>query len=191
MSKNRTRPDTGFCNQKKLPKGPNRRNLCRWCQAEVPKGRRTYCGDNCVHEWRIRSDPVYARSLVFRRDQGVCAACGTDCEKTLHTLSKLRGVLHKPLLSGQERLQSDLNLAAMLKELQLRGFRVSESTRFSLPASLWDCDHIIPVAEGGGECGLENLRTLCHPCHRAVTAALRKRLAQQRKKTRQLTIVEL
>jgi 5-methylcytosine-specific restriction endonuclease McrA len=42
--------------------------------------------------------------------------------------------------------------------------------------SLWDADHIVPVAEGGGECDLSNLRTLCLKCHRQATAELRKRL---------------
>lgn len=35
--------------------------------------------------------------------------------------------------------------------------------------SLWDVDHILPVEHGGGGCGLENLRTLCVPCHKAAT----------------------
>jgi 5-methylcytosine-specific restriction endonuclease McrA len=42
--------------------------------------------------------------------------------------------------------------------------------------SLWDADHLLPVAEGGGECDLSNLRTLCLKCHRARTAELRQRL---------------
>ena len=41
--------------------------------------------------------------------------------------------------------------------------------------SLWDADHIVPVVEGGGECDLSNIRTLCLLCHREVTAALRER----------------
>src|SRR5262249_38303914 len=32
---------------------------------------------------------------------------------------------------------------------------------------LWDADHILPVAAGGGECDLSNMRTLCLKCHRA------------------------
>lgn len=28
----------------------------------------------------------------------------------------------------------------------------------------------MPVYAGGGECGIENLRTLCTPCHQVVTA---------------------
>ena len=46
---------------------------------------------------------------------------------------------------------------------------------------LWQADHIVPVIEGGGECTLDNLRTLCTSCHNAETAALRKRLAGSRK----------
>jgi 5-methylcytosine-specific restriction endonuclease McrA len=49
----------------------------------------------------------------------------------------------------------------------------------------WDADHIVPVVEGGGLCGLDNYRTLCHPCHKKVTADLAARLA--RKRSKQLT----
>jgi 5-methylcytosine-specific restriction protein A len=42
--------------------------------------------------------------------------------------------------------------------------------------SLWDADHVVPVVEGGGECDLANIRTLCLKCHRAATAELRNRL---------------
>jgi 5-methylcytosine-specific restriction endonuclease McrA len=38
---------------------------------------------------------------------------------------------------------------------------------------LWDADHILPVSLGGGLCGLDNMRTLCIPCHKEVTRVLR------------------
>lgn len=53
---------------------------------------------------------------------------------------------------------------------------------------LWAADHIVPVVEGGGECGLDNVRTLCIACHRSVTADLRKRLAQNRRLARDLPL---
>jgi hypothetical protein len=56
---------------------------------------------------------------------------------------------------------------ALLKKWGLR-----ESSR----KSLWDADHIVPVAEGGGQCDLSNMRTLCLLCHREATAALRVRM---------------
>ena len=40
---------------------------------------------------------------------------------------------------------------------------------------LWDADHIVPVVEGGGECDLANMRTLCLKCHKLATAELRRR----------------
>ena len=45
---------------------------------------------------------------------------------------------------------------------------------------LWQADHIVPVIEGGGECGLDNYRTLCTACHKAETAKLAKRRADNR-----------
>jgi hypothetical protein len=37
----------------------------------------------------------------------------------------------------------------------------------------WQADHIQAVCEGGGECDLDNYRTLCTPCHMKVTGELR------------------
>lgn len=36
-------------------------------------------------------------------------------------------------------------------------------------AEKWHADHILPVWQGGGCCGLENLRTLCETCHERHT----------------------
>jgi len=44
----------------------------------------------------------------------------------------------------------------------------------------WQADHIVPVAEGGGLCGLEGYRTLCSKCHGKSSGELRKRLNQKR-----------
>jgi 5-methylcytosine-specific restriction endonuclease McrA len=132
-----------------LPKGPNGRCLCRWCNLEVPAGRLTFCSDWCVEEWRLRSDPGHLRERVFERDRGICAACGLDCLAQWRHLKRLRG-------SGRSKA-----VAAW----SLRGRK-----------SLWDADHIVPVAEGGGECDLANMRTLCLKCHRVHSAMLRGRL---------------
>ena len=142
----------GWADRGSLPKGPNGRILCRWCNLEVPKGRVTFCSDWCVEEWRLRSDPGYLREKVFARDQGICAMCAVDCEEAWRNLRRLRG-------------------SARLKACREWGVRAGSRK------SLWDADHIVPVVEGGGECDLENIRTLCLKCHRAATAELRKRRA--------------
>lgn len=54
----------------------------------------------------------------------------------------------------------------------------------------WQADHIKPVIEGGGECGLGNYRTLCIPCHKAETAALRKRMAARRAESKSLPLLD-
>lgn len=44
----------------------------------------------------------------------------------------------------------------------------------------WQADHIVPVVEGGGLCGIENYRTLCTLCHKKATRELVKRLKESR-----------
>jgi hypothetical protein len=131
---------------------PNGRPLCRWCGTEIPEGsrRQTFCsgrratfargsgevileGEGCVHEHCTRSNPGYARDLVWARDRGKCALCPAVCPR--------------------------------------RG-------------NHWQADHVVPVAEGGGSCGLEGLRTLCTACHRAETSKLRLRLRLARAQAR-------
>lgn len=56
----------------------------------------------------------------------------------------------------------------------LRHWGISKRRR----KTLWDADHIVPVIEGGGECDLNNIRTLCLICHRRATARLRQRIRQ-------------
>lgn len=145
--------DAGRVSAAARPVGPNGRALCRWCQLEIlASRRRTFCSDFCVHQWRLRSDPGYLRDQVLARDKGRCAICSTDTLLAFQQLQRSRGESRTELLA-------------------LWGLRSVRARR-----SLWDADHILPVAEGGGECDLDNLRTLCLPCHREVTAALRLRL---------------
>jgi 5-methylcytosine-specific restriction protein A len=140
----------GWIDRQNLDKGENGRNLCRWCNLEVPKGRFTFCSDFCVEEWKLRTDPGFLRERVLARDKGTCVACGTDCLAAFRHIKKLRG-------AARTKALIDWGLKANARQ------------------SLWDADHIIPVVEGGGECDLSNLRTLCLKCHRLVTAQLRQR----------------
>ncbi len=50
-------------------------------------------------------------------------------------------------------------------------------------SSYWDADHIVPVVEGGGECTMANIRTLCVHCHQRVTKDLARRQASRRRQT--------
>jgi 5-methylcytosine-specific restriction enzyme A len=146
----------GRAKKQSLPRGPNDLPLCRWCDLEIlAKRRRTFCSDYCVHQHRLRTDPGYLRDQVFARDRGICAACQADTLAIYNALKRARGP----------------NRAA---GLSIYGMKSITARR-----SLWDADHILPVAEGGGQCDLDNLRTLCLPCHREATAQLRLRLKRQ------------
>jgi 5-methylcytosine-specific restriction endonuclease McrA len=165
--------------------------LCRWCSKPVPRGRRTFCGPPCVDEWGIRTDPGYARRIVEDRDHGICALCGLDTERIKRIAERL-GKLAKGYRDWNEdpapwvmfpsstRRLAQLDILCWLVSLYMgqvvfeNTFHVTESGA-NIPRlrhHLWEADHIVPVVEGGGECGIDNLRTVCLHCHKAATRAL-------------------
>ena len=90
--------------------------------------------------------PGYVRDRVWKRDAGACRLCGFNVGKA-------------------ERLW---------RRQKPRGFDRVARRRWRAARPRWEADHIVPVADGGGECGLENYRLLCRDCHRAVTSQWRK-----------------
>jgi 5-methylcytosine-specific restriction endonuclease McrA len=159
MHPSRTLPG-GRTHHSELPIGPNGLALCRWCELEiVAKRRRTFCSDYCVHQWRLRTDPGYLRDQVFARDRGRCAACQIDSVAAYAALKRARG------------------------PVRAAGLRLYGMSSIASRRSLWDADHILPVAEGGGQCDLDNIRTLCLLCHREATARLRSRLRSSKNST--------
>jgi 5-methylcytosine-specific restriction endonuclease McrA len=121
--------------------------ICRWCRTPVAPPRRTFCGDACVHQWKIRSSPSYVRQQIRKRDKGTCQLCGFNVGKAHREWTRA-----KPPAG---------NRAAR------RQWRAAKPR--------WEADHIVPVADGGGECGLENYRLLCRACHVTVTTEWRTR----------------
>jgi 5-methylcytosine-specific restriction endonuclease McrA len=104
------------------------------------------------------------RAAVFALEGGKCTACGMDC----HALFEQARALDPPqrlnkLLSAGWRLPKSARALENLLQNPKEG-------------DFWQVDHIRAVSEGGGGCGLENLRTLCVPCHNAETETLRSRL---------------
>jgi len=163
MTKQRISPEAGFREASKDAEG---RPLCRRCGGIVRRPRRSWCSAECVHEHKIRSSPTYARSCVFQRDSGVCALCGLDCEsarKKYRALVRRIGALTHRYGDFGDRIHSALGSAIP----------------FSVDQSFWAADHIVPVVEGGGLCGLDGYRTLCLRCHNNVTAELRKRTVRR------------
>ncbi len=124
---------------------------CRWCNKGVMKPRRTICSPECEHELKLRISSRYMRDCTYKRDKGVCNMCNLD------TKLIAREAL---LLQDNDRIHFLQNHNISLKR---KIWKVKHG------GGLWDADHIIPVKNGGGLCGLENIRTLCIPCHKKIT----------------------
>ena len=186
-------------------RGPNGQRLCRWCGTEVPTGSRTWCGGKCVEEFQVASaQSGFVQYQVNKRDEGVCAICHFDTAKLRRILDKISSRSRYGHTRWRESYWNEtdeqrLKRVGREERLQARDLRLSERLRDKYPwafsrhygdrlgqrvplqQSLWEADHIVPVSEGGGACGLENFRTLCVPCHKAETKALAARRAKARK----------
>jgi 5-methylcytosine-specific restriction protein A len=131
---------------------------CAWCG--VPMNRKAkYCGQACSMEANVRASASWVKLLIVRRDHGVCAVCGIDTQA----------------------IRYESMLCAKKLDWRNEEHRLQWGPYYGRGSSLWDADHIVPVSEGGGVCGMENYRTLCLRCHRIETALLAGRLADRRK----------
>ena len=140
------------CKRKEVEKDENNNPLCRWCKNIVSPPRRTFCSPECVHEYRIRTSSSYLRLCVFKRDNGICDICNTDTKKITKEILKA---------SNEEEeieIKNKYNIHFKRKVWKKK-----------YGGGLWDADHINCVKDGGGECGLDNLRTLCIQCHKLRT----------------------
>jgi 5-methylcytosine-specific restriction protein A len=155
--------------RKKLKRGKNGRFLCRFCETEVTPPKRTFCSKECVHEWRLRTSSSYVRRCLLKRDRGVCAMCKIN---TVELKKTARSILKNYGREAYWRFAKSFNMPPERK-------------------SWFDADHILPVCEGGGECGLENYRLLCSPCHLTVTKQLVKRKAAERKERKKKKPIRL
>ena len=119
-------------------------------RGEVPRGRFTFLRRGLRARMEAAHRPGLSARAGLRARPRRLRACGVDTEA-------LRKDKRKLDYAARRQFEKDW------------GWR----------RHLWDADHIVPVAEGGGECDLSNMRTLCLQCHRAATAALRRRLGGQ------------
>jgi len=129
-----------------MPRFLQKTPFCSWCGQPSSGNRKgSFCSDECEYQWKIRSSHTFMRQCVLDRDGGICALCRGDTLALEQDLARLQ--------ASDEGVFRD-----RCEALGLPDHRVS----------FWDVDHLIPVKEGGGSCGLENLRTLCYWCHKEI-----------------------
>lgn len=121
------------------------RGQCRWCGQPITKpdetvDRRRRWHAECLEVYQL-SWPAYARGKLWRRDQGVCAECGTQCRHA--------------------------------GDMPYKGFVNTYGQQIGKPAEDqrpgWHVDHIVELIDGGTHT-LDNMQTLCIPCHNLKTA---------------------
>lgn len=128
----------------------------------------------------IRCMPSVASSHVRDRDNGVCVICGERTEEKRYVCRRWWELLVK--IHGRQYAYK------FVQYLRKLGWPADENYFIR---RWWEADHITPVIEGGGLCGLDNYRTLCVPCHKKETAKLARRRAEKRKKQLKLDLEQL
>jgi 5-methylcytosine-specific restriction endonuclease McrA len=157
----RERREVGMASKSDMAVLDGRR--CAYCAgslsaaSSVPGVASTYCSQDCVEQGRLKRGGMYSstnvRSQVYALEGGVCRLCNIDAQALFTRISALEPAERlNALCNANWRLPKSAKAVERLLLCPKKG-------------DFWQADHILAVAEGGGDCGLENLRTLCVPCH--------------------------
>ncbi len=185
------------------------KNQCQDCGKPTEKGKLPqWWHPECLEAYLVRSDVSHAAKRAHERDKGVCWKCGTDTKRIeawLATIPDSRSEFGGGLIvmnTYPNGVQYPLVIPKALcrygkrdrftKAIGSEGARLGRHKKRALVllSRIWgvvlrqgshlvEIDHIVPVAEGGGGCGLDNLRTLCRKCHTRESAALNRRLRKR------------
>lgn len=128
-----------------------------------------------------RGPGVISRAAVFARDRGVCALCGCDTEEL--RVAYYAAICEAHAAHENRCLDLPMQVQKIASALKLQGELRAIDQRlralgFKPKSHFWEWDHTKPLVLGGGN-ALGNARTLCRPCHRRVTADLRRVLANR------------
>ncbi|XP_020151028.1 uncharacterized protein [Aegilops tauschii subsp. strangulata] len=154
--------------------------LCKLCQklcngnlAKSPEYfEDLFCKLDCFRLYRLRTNQSALRQALFQIEHGICSQCKLDCCKL---------VKHIKPLSNPKR---EAHIRSVAPNIACRKKLLAKLVEEPTQGNAWHADHIVPVYKGGGECMLENMRTLCVACHAEVTKAQQKERKEARKEER-------
>ncbi|XP_057791867.1 uncharacterized protein LOC131008825 isoform X2 [Salvia miltiorrhiza] len=154
--------------------------LCKLCQtpcmgndAKLPQFfEDLFCSLDCFEEYRSRTSNKFLREALFKIEHGICTNCQLDCHRLVKDLR---------VLPVEKREAHIKNVAPNISKHKKM---LAKLVQDPIEGNAWHADHIIPVYKGGGECKLENMRTLCIACHADVTTAqcAERRIARKKAK---------
>ncbi|KAM5280100.1 DNA annealing helicase and endonuclease ZRANB3 [Ctenodactylus gundi] len=154
--------------------------LCLYCQNPTRQIKQQECETNawdsrfctlkCQEEFLIRSNNSYLRARVFEIEHGVCQLCNMNAQELF---------LH--VRDAPKSQRKNLLDATWTSKLPLE--KLNEMIRNPAEGHFWQVDHIKPVFEGGGQCALDNLQTLCTVCHKERTTRQAKERSQVRRQS--------
>ncbi|GAV68280.1 SNF2_N domain-containing protein/Helicase_C domain-containing protein/HNH domain-containing protein [Cephalotus follicularis] len=141
--------------------------LCKLCQtpckginAKTPEYfEDLFCNIGCYEEYRLRTSNRSIRQELFQLEHGICTICHLDCHSLVRRI--------KPLSLERRREY----IGKIAPQVAIRKSLLGKLVKDPTEGNAWHADHIVPVYQGGGECRLENMRTLCVACHYDVTVA--------------------
>ena len=165
------------------PKGHDGKRTCRWCGGPSLA---YSCSPGCAQEVEFRIFPQALARAVFGRDRGICALCGVDTQHAKRLVCLVECLVrnrfsrwrHEDFRETSGRRE---RFARTVERALVDQIRERLNWPKWRPAKEWEADHVVPVAEGGGGCGLDGVRTLCRACHGRETGALRRRLNARRR----------
>lgn len=128
--------------------------------SDAERGRCRWCGETILHE----SGPKQGQVNRRRRWHPQCVEA-YDASDPREARRRVRR--RDRTVCAHCRLDTN----ALRRRVRGRGrTRILREKGFVPRRSLWELDHIVPLVDGGTH-DLDNLQTLCTPCHKKKTAA--------------------
>ena len=139
------------------------------CKADL------YCSRECFDIDSQTKSASKLRRALYERERGVCRLCGWDASACVKRIAVMR--------SRAKRREAILEDCPAFGEKGGKAL-LDRLVMTAWEGSAWHFDHVVAVYEGGGECTVDNGRTLCVLCHKKHSASQKKRWAAERQKRR-------
>lgn len=143
-----------------LPQGIYKR--CVWCLGQLEGARRRWCGDECLNSALAWGNPQKEEGLGFLliRQEFKCNVCAFDWGAVIEGLYLLPRTPYGLVEAKKTwRTKFSYYISRRLKMV------MAETDPDHRP----EVDHVLAISKGGQSIGLENVRVLCHLCHKAKT----------------------